>query len=194
VRNLVRSCNCNVFNKHLEGISCNDNISFQSNNHFNYNILNSWLQYLDFTTAIAANQYLQSPSRVQSAPRADDRNSSSGFASRRWVGGEHGCPRDPDCVAVAHHLGSTKRRMTGSGKRITDPWSDLWSVLRADDPCGGSELLLAAEVLVAWGSPCGATTGVGGGPTITTTNDVGGWSDPQTTTDGAKQQQMVAKP
>jgi hypothetical protein len=35
VRNLVHSCNCNVFNKHLQDISCNDNLSFQSNNHFN---------------------------------------------------------------------------------------------------------------------------------------------------------------
>jgi hypothetical protein len=93
LRNLVSSCNCNVFTKHLQDISWNDNLSFQSNNHFNYNILNSRLQYLDFTIAITANQYLQSPSRVQSVPHADDRNSSSGSASWRWVGRGHGGPR-----------------------------------------------------------------------------------------------------
>jgi hypothetical protein len=191
VRNLVSSCNCNVFNKHLQDISCNDNISFQSNNHFNYNILNSRLQYLDFTIAIAANQYLQSPLWVQSAPRADDRNSSSGSASRRWVGCEHGgtrvthedrgheaCERephrDPDRGTAAHHLESMKRR-TGSGKRMTDPRSDLQSAPRADDPCGGGGLLLAAEVLAAWGSPCGATTGgAGGGLANTATDGAGG--------------------
>jgi hypothetical protein len=171
VRNLVTSCNCNVFNKHLQDINCNDNLSFQSNNHFNYNIFNSLLQYLDFTIAIATNQYLQSPSWAQSTPRANDCNSSSRSASQRWVGREHGGPRvtqedrgrqpgkrkhhrELDCGAATHHLQSTKRRRTGSGKRMTDPRSDLQSMPHADDPCSGDRLLLAAEVLAAQWSPC----------------------------------------
>jgi hypothetical protein len=134
VINIISSCNCNVFNKHLQDIRCNDNLLFQSNNHFSYNILNTRLQYLDFTIAIAPNQYLQSPSRVQSVPRTNDRNSSSGSASRRWVGREHGGPHvthedhghevgehephhDADCGNVAHLLRSTKRR-TGLRKRM----------------------------------------------------------------------------
>jgi hypothetical protein len=61
-------------------------------------------------------------------PHADDRNSSSGSASRRWVGREHGGPRvmhedrereagehephhDPDCGTAAHH--SDQRRGGG---------------------------------------------------------------------------------
>jgi hypothetical protein len=117
VRNLVSSCNCNVFNKHLQDISWNDNLSFQSNNHFNYNILNSRLQYLDFTIAITANQYLQSPSRVQSVPRADDHNSSSGSASRCWVGRGHGGPRvmqkwNHTPIIQMRNLGQRKNHVT----------------------------------------------------------------------------------
>jgi hypothetical protein len=114
-----------------------------------YNILNSRLQYLDFTIAIATNQYLQSPSRLWFAPHADDHNSSPGSASQRWVGREHGgtrvthedrgheaaeCEprRDPDCGVAAHVLGSTKRRRIGSGMRMIrstnggGTWTHLW--------------------------------------------------------------------
>jgi hypothetical protein len=52
--------------------------------------------------------------------------------------------RDPDRGTTAHHLGSTKRRRSGSGKRLMDPQSDLKSAPPVDGPCGGGGLMLAA--------------------------------------------------
>jgi hypothetical protein len=74
-------------------------------------------------------------SRLQSAPCADNHNSSPGSASQRWIGHEHGGPRvvhedrgceatecephrDPDRGTAAHVLGSTKMRRTESGKMM----------------------------------------------------------------------------